>query len=67
MAIIGKALISGVPMARAFARVSLPAGSSSPSKTTIGTMIARINGGCTIGPNRFLRLTTTTAATETTR
>lgn len=52
-AIAGNPLISGVPIASAFARVSLLAGSPDTSNTTPGTVTARISGGCTIGPNRL--------------
>ena len=67
MAIVGNPLISGVPTASAFASVSLFAGRPETSSTTPGTVIARISGGCTIGPNRLRRWTAQTAAIAPTK
>jgi hypothetical protein len=67
IAIVGNPLISGVPTASAFARVSLLAGSPETSSTTLGTVSARISGGCTIGPKRLRRWTAQIAATEPTK
>lgn len=66
-AIAGNPLISGVPTASAFARVSLFAGSPEISSTTSGTVIASTSGGCTIGPNRLRRWAAPTAATAPTK
>lgn len=67
IAMIGNALINGVLIASTFARVSLPDGSPEPVSTITGTVPARINGGCTIGPNRLRLRTAAIAATEPTR
>ncbi|SFK47488.1 hypothetical protein SAMN05421835_12228 [Amycolatopsis sacchari] len=66
IAITGNPLISGVPTASALASVSLLAGTPVISSTTSGTVIARINGGCTIGPNRLRRCTAQIATTAPT-
>ncbi|NKQ57980.1 hypothetical protein HFP15_34475 [Amycolatopsis sp. K13G38] len=47
--------------------VSLFAGRPETSSTTAGTVIAKINGGCTIGPNKLRRWTAHTAPTEPTK
>ena len=67
IAIVGKPLISGVATASALERVSLLDGSPETSSTTPGTVMARMSGGCTIGPNRLRRWTTQIALTEPTK
>ena len=67
MAMVGNPLINGVLTARALASVSLPEGSSDPSSTTVGTVSARISGGCTIGPKRPRRRTAQIAPTAPTK
>ena len=67
IAIVGKPLISGVPIASAFVSMSLFAGSPETSSTTPGTVIPRISGGCTIGPNKLRRWTAHTATTAPTK
>lgn len=62
-AMVGNPLISGVPMASALLSMSLFSGIPDTNSTTPGTVIPRMSGGCTIGPNRLRRCTAHTAAT----
>ncbi len=64
---VGKPLISGVPTARAFASMSLFAGTPVISSTTNGTVIAKVSGGCTIGPKRLRLWTAQIAPTAPTK
>jgi len=54
-AIVGNPLINGVPTARILESMSLFSGRPDTRSTTPGTVIAKINGGCTIGPNKLRR------------
>ncbi len=67
IAIVGKPLISGVPTASTFVSMSLLSGNPETSSTTPGTVIPRISGGSTIGPNRLRRCTPHTAPTAPTK
>lgn len=67
IAMIGKALISGVPMTRACVSRPLPEGMPELARMTAGTVTARISGGCTIGLNRLCLRTAAIAATAPTR
>ncbi len=62
MAIMGKLLISGLPMFNALASMSSPC-DPEVSRITPGTVTASTSGGITIGPNRPRRRTAQTAIT----
>jgi hypothetical protein len=61
IAIVGNALIKGVPTASAVAVNPPPVGFTPVTKITPGTVIASTSGGATIGANKPFRCTTTTA------
>lgn len=62
-AIVGNALISGVPAAIAFALIP-PFGVPTATSTTSGTEMATMSGGWTIAPKTERRCTNSTAATQ---
>ncbi len=64
IAMVGKPLIKGVPIASAVATNPPPLGGGPDARTTPGTVTVKINGGCTIGPNNPLRCTTATASRQ---